>query len=844
MLLREASISSYANTSTIWIANYIQNSNRKFYKATKFKCSTSHLHILPIETYRKLYCKSNLNQLNSEWTRPPRKKSKRISIKQQQENLKSSNKNEKLSKKELKQLYINEDKLKKQAAKDKLNNPHYNPYSPLYIDELEEEIVITANQAEMSDETDLNNYISLLNRNKNVNNETDNGNDDSYSAPMNTNIKDSTAGDPNHNSSNLSNTNDEITTELHPPKPIIQNAYSTNVSERYAPKHLTWESDKKPVDFEKFQSNNDNYFALNIRIGQNTGEQLEFNEGRILLSLLTSFKTVMPLIKIQAFNKEQTTVAEIENVEDIIFEESFYSKFFENPTVSTKNQQYVARLHFVAKKPFFWYKKNFLFQKWLQNEKIRLEENNISAMHCPKVGFLVRCHPRASLVKIYEERIKNLFAGRSIPEFYCTIENVSVRQTTTKVISIRTAEEDVGTLLKLFKSVSKGNLYVFVPWREWVAMQNTKQLAIIHEQNEIRTNVKSIILSGFKDYNNVKLNYLEFDQHNTHMTENSNTGVHVTDVYGNMTVTEFLLKKYKDGNGQNLFQHCFPVSMGIRELLVEQKHAQEAIELCKEIKEDMLLYMTDDAAHKIFDDVSSVKKKAKDHSPWEPFTFANAYKEYISTDNDKSDSAQNKRSKNVLDKLENKSQRVSYKDVAEKNNKRERSPPIAKIENKVNESEIFRKEIKETKEEIESLKIIIHTIKNKQNDQDKKLDTSTKVMLNEIQKNTEQTKLCTVELQKTKDEVKAAKGNMVSQEWLLETFGDLLKLAGNLNNHSTSNHNHTTTDNMMLEKENCKRKNSEDSLDAFDYDKENIGIGGNQTNCNNAQSEVVGNRYP
>jgi hypothetical protein len=59
----------------------------------------------------------------------------------------------------------------------------------------------------------------------------------------------------------------------------------------------------------------------------------------------------MPLIKIQAFNTEQIDVAEIENVEDIIFDESFYSKFIEGPTISTKNNQYVARVHFVAKKP-------------------------------------------------------------------------------------------------------------------------------------------------------------------------------------------------------------------------------------------------------------------------------------------------------------------------------------------------------------------------------------------------------------------------------------------------------------------------------------------------------------
>jgi hypothetical protein len=53
----------------------------------------------------------------------------------------------------------------------------------------------------------------------------------------------------------------------------------------------------------------------------------------------------MPLIKIQAFNTEQIDVAEIENVEDIIFKESFYSRIIEGLTISTKNNS-LLKNHF------------------------------------------------------------------------------------------------------------------------------------------------------------------------------------------------------------------------------------------------------------------------------------------------------------------------------------------------------------------------------------------------------------------------------------------------------------------------------------------------------------------
>jgi hypothetical protein len=227
--------------------------------------------------------------------------------------------------------------------------------------------------------------------------------------------------------------------DLQPCPPIQHNTeYSSilaKVSDTYMPKNLTWKSEYKPKDINKFQGNTDITFALVVRLSPKKHERVTFHECRTLTLLLLSMQNVLPYIKIVPFDSQRTEISDITSLEDIKFDETFCSHYIEDPTV-TYNNNYICRIHFVAKKPFFWFKRNIHFQQWLKQESIRLEENNTPTIHCPKVGFLIKGHPRESLIKVYEARIKQLFRNKKIPPFYCVIEHVSVRQATTKVIVI------------------------------------------------------------------------------------------------------------------------------------------------------------------------------------------------------------------------------------------------------------------------------------------------------------------------------------------------------------------------------------------------------------------------
>jgi hypothetical protein len=87
--------------------------------------------------------------------------------------------------------------------------------------------------------------------------------------------------------------------------------YNASVSNKYAPRNLTWTTERKQVDCSLFKENKDSYFALLVRVGQNKDDNLDFHEGGTMISLLKSFQKVMPYIKIKPLNDKHGTVKDI-----------------------------------------------------------------------------------------------------------------------------------------------------------------------------------------------------------------------------------------------------------------------------------------------------------------------------------------------------------------------------------------------------------------------------------------------------------------------------------------------------------------------------------------------------
>jgi hypothetical protein len=813
-----------------------QNLSTTFYKASKYRCSSPALWQTPINMYNRCIQVYSKIKTNSELYIVPKKYVKHTAKPQSTENLLSLNKAKKFSR-------VERSRLLKGKQHDRINNPNYNPYSPLF----EKEYNHRKRTPNMSNKLARINFRTMLNSANNA----------VKAVPPSKNVT--------FNVQPTADLTEHTKTSSHEPtQTTIDNTItlaSTNVllervSDKYAPKNLAIEPTKN-IDYAHFSGNKDNSFALVVRIGQKPTEKLQMNEGRILTAIITSLQNVMPYIRIVPLENKRAHASDIQSPADIFFDEEFYSNYMEKPTY-TKKRHLIFRLHFISKKPFFWYRKNLQLQQWLKSEMIRFEENNISEIHCPKVGFLTDCHPRVSLIATYEDRIKQIFHGMEIPEFYCAVDNVSVRHATTKVIVIRSAEADVNTFQKLFRKATHDNINTFIPWNQWIAMIPAKQLDLIQRQNSTLTNLKSIILSGFKNDETIRFNYSATSKDDSIMDDESEEAPTVIDdKTGNMTVNEFLLNKYKDINGTPIFQFCYPVSLGIRELNVTAIHAYEAIHLCKEIKEDMLLYMSNDAANAIFEDVQAIKDRAKTHSPWVPYDIEQNYHPVESGtkyEQDKNDHKKTKRTNTNVEAQKNESQ--SYKNVVLKYSTKEPKLPSTNSNQPLSDPSIDL--FNSLTDEIKSFQSRLIILKENQEYYETKMEKRTTKLIKDMETMKQDNET-------TKNDVTSIKHQMqemTTKSWMenklenmdnkFEKMDKVMDFMMNFmhHNHNVSDKHQQYTENMMVDKEVLKRNSQAISAETiensllFDSDKENFASGGNHINCNNNKPEYFGHRCP
>jgi hypothetical protein len=830
----------------------IQTSNTTYYTVIKYKGFED---ILLPSTHGKGYnlgeiLHSNYRSIN-EWIDVCKENCKRFIKVQSKKKVISQPITEILIKKARRKSYKDNDKL---LYQNKINHPNYNPFSPLFEDEIKGK----PRSATMADEIARKRFLKAMNGNYA---------DDPTEPSPTTNDNPSSTATNNDNQANHSDasttvdTTDPTSLETNQASPAIADVASgkkrttniddllASVSDTHAPKHLTWESEYKPRSIDNLEGNQDHNFALVVRIGQKKDNNLKFNEARILTSILTSLQKVSPYIKITPHDKERLNVSDLESPEQIIFNEEFYSRYLEDP-ITTIKHHFICRIHFSSKKPFFWFKKNIFFQKWLSQENIRLEENNLQEIHCPKVGFLTQCHPRASLIKVFEERIKQSFKGCQYPPFYCSIEYISVRQTTTKVVVIRSAEKDVSDLLDLFKKSTRINFYTFIPWREWNAMISPKQLDLIQRQNKNITNSKSIIVSGFKDNDTVKFDYTlvetddmifttDTDDHHSNKKENPCS----------VTVDEFLYKHYKDCDGNELFTYIYPVTLGIREILVQHHHAKEVIELCKVIKQDMYSYMSFDAADEIFENAEEIQDKMINHSRWEPFQTPTNYKEAHESPVNNDKEVQRKHQKRPNNSDTHDQQKPSYAQTVSKMAKQstntistpakqyEKPTAASTAQNKSSdEINLFRKELLELKE--------------KQKEFETKQEKTNNHMLTEL-KSTNDTinNKVLVTIEKTSDDISDIRTQMIAMEHLTSQVQHILNfMNSNIQKEKAKLRN--INDDMVIDKDANKRniqgilRDEDGHTQINEHNKENITAGGNQNKCNYNEIDYVGTHNP
>jgi hypothetical protein len=209
---------------------------------------------------------------------------------------------------------------------EKVNHPNYNPFYPLF----EEELKGKPRAATMSDEIDRQRFLKAMNGDFD-------DDDDPSTLPLNNN----TLTNQEHSTSPITTTDTTIR-DTNQAEPAIADSTSGNKNNNdnayflaqelatHAPKNLTWVYDYKQRGHENLEGNPDNNFALVVRIGQKKNEKLKFHDGRILTAILRSFQQVSPYIKIVPINKKRSGISDIKSPDQIQYNEAFYSHYIED----------------------------------------------------------------------------------------------------------------------------------------------------------------------------------------------------------------------------------------------------------------------------------------------------------------------------------------------------------------------------------------------------------------------------------------------------------------------------------------------------------------------------------
>jgi hypothetical protein len=280
--------------------------------------------------------------------------------------------------------------------------------------------------------------------------------------------------------------------------------------------------------------------------------------------------------------------------------------------------------------------------------------------------------------------------------------------------------------------------------------------------------------------------------------------------------------------------------------MVKHCHANEVIELCKTIKEDMFKYMTYQAAEEIFEDVESIQEKASSHTLWEPYTMPNHFEEAIDEKNDENSTLERKHNKRASEQSIHKYPKQSYANAVGTNSTI-KPPPQSSSPPETRQSSIQHTINVKTKETLNSIQQHLLKLEAKQQEHEAKqqqnatkADKSTAFLLSEIKRTNESTQESVIlAMEKTNYEVTKIQRQMAQVVTKNESFHDVLQYMRFKMSQDDQYKQPTSclNDDMQLDKDSNKRNLHEILLDdngnlhSSYHDKENIATGGNQSNC-------------
>jgi hypothetical protein len=350
-------------------------------------------------------------------------------------------------------------------------------------------------------------------------------------------------------------------------------------------------------------------YGIEIKIApettpKETEQAPQYSQVRIFNAIAMAILMAAPGTVICSIDNNEEAIV---NLEDIPTSQNMVNHYLESPIVNNKTYTYHARIHISCIKPLFITMKNDKLMKWLQKNRIFIEENDLETTLPSTVGVLFFVHPRPSLFEVYHEQLRANFVGNTIPDFKIRRFKVKSGEQSAYVILIQTVKDKAQEVGRQFKEVNDKNPYEFVSWRAWLNLHPLNKVATIKAHNYYLQNVQILYLPGFCD-------------DNTTLMGKVNHKLSVND-YSELTLNEFILSHYHITDSIPMFRAVLGPYLGRRLFVLPIKLSSAGSRLLETLTADILRFMTPAAGTVTLSNYPEMAQKMENVNPWKPTWF-------------------------------------------------------------------------------------------------------------------------------------------------------------------------------------------------------------------------------
>jgi hypothetical protein len=161
-------------------------------------------------------------------------------------------------------------------------------------------------------------------------------------------------------------------------------------------------------------------------------------------------------------------------------------------------------------------------------------------------------------------------------------------------------------LLEIRKLIRDQSIEFFL-WKQFHNLLDEKKQTIITAQNHFNGMYRSIMVEGFIDMN-TEVNMITKDK----------TKGRKEEFLESVTITEYITENILSGDGTKLFKMAYPTIMGVKELIMDVHHFEEAKEWADVAHGELARVMNEASIRLVFEDITfAIEESFND--PWQPY---------------------------------------------------------------------------------------------------------------------------------------------------------------------------------------------------------------------------------